>query len=268
MLSGSTLIAFALTGMVEARGPNPLLFYTYTLSSSVNAIAGILLVPKAPLDARGAFYSGGIMQLALLYFAWRFFEIQEMDGYAVWLLLDKCFAVSILVSICYMVYIVWSGVRNKLGTLSAVSVSVGCFSLMLLAGYPLQLAFAGQEWYLCVLNEFPLQRAGFVNYVYVPATWTLGGMFFGATLLTRKIISVQVFAAFFLGLILATLFSTVILQEVHIPCVSTQRLLLFCPSNDLTELQQIASRVLDTSRLAQSMLKRAFPQTNFKFEKC
>ena len=55
-----------------------------------------------------------------------------------------------------------------------------------------------------------------------------GAMFFGVTLLTRKIMTPFQFNAVFLTGTLGIFFATVLFQEVHIPFVSTQKLIIPC----------------------------------------
>jgi hypothetical protein len=107
---------------------------------------------------------------------------------------------------------------------------------------------------LARLLRFPKQRLGFSGYVYIPATFSLAAMLFGATLVERGILTDLQFGAGFGGLIIVTLVSTVIVQEVHIPVVSTQRLILPCPAAEPGSILALAADALDTSALAQWVL--------------
>ena len=45
------------------------------------------------------------------------------------------------------------------------------------------------KWLECIVEQYPAQREAFSGYVFVPTTWMIGAMFFGVTLLTRKIMT-------------------------------------------------------------------------------
>ena len=64
---------------------------------------------------------------------------------------------------------------------------LGGIGILFMSIYPMQLAFEGQEWLDCITDIYPFQRQGFAGYVYVPTTWVLSIIFFGATLEARKI---------------------------------------------------------------------------------
>ena len=55
------------------------------------------------------------------------------------------------------------------------------------------------------------------------------------------------------------LVATVIVQEVHIPVVSTQRLILPCPAAAPGSLLESVGDALDTSALAQNVLRVVAP---------
>lgn len=114
----------------------------------------------------------------LTYFVYRFMNYIER---ALLQYLDIFTSIGILGTIMMMFYKVTVPVKGQPNI--KIPVGIGCFCLALLAGYPLQLAFGGHDWYECVLDTYPMQRVGFVYYVYVPATFTFGAMMFGATLL-------------------------------------------------------------------------------------
>jgi hypothetical protein len=78
---------------------------------------------------------------------------------------------------------------------------------------------------------------------------------FGATLLNRRIISQMEFGVVFGGCVFGVLIVTVLVQEVHIPIVSTQRLFLPCPEPAPGTWLLAAVEATDTSLLAQRVLK-------------
>jgi len=258
--SGAVLVMRALFGAVnDVPG---LLVGVYVLATVMNAIAGDLVSNSAPKSARTPFKLAARLQIALCWFIARFYlsgasSSESISNEAVHdfeRAMDFAFAIGIVGSVFFLAYISFKRVAVTNGKAVATSIFVGCLSLLLLSGYPLQLAFGGEKWYKCVREDYPLQRLGFVFYVYIPATFSFGAMLFGATLLNRGVISNFFFGSFFVGLIVATLFSTVLMQEVHIPFVSTQKLFLICPSPDEGTLMHYLTEALDTSRLAQTVL--------------
>mmetsp|Transcript_12881 Transcript_12881/g.14893 ORF Transcript_12881/g.14893 Transcript_12881/m.14893 type:complete len:301 (-) Transcript_12881:155-1057(-) len=222
--------------------------WIYVVCAFNNGLAGYLLANKAPGRVRDVFKFTALLQMCLVYFIYRFMGFTEIPLLHV---VDIVAAIGILITIGIMFYNVTLPRKGQPNI--TLPVGIGCFALALLAGYPLQLAFGGKEWYECVLDTYPMQQVGFVYYVYVPATFTFAAMLFGATLLMRKIISEAFFGVVFVSLILFTLFSTVLLQEIHIPFVSTQKLVINCPA-DNTSLIFALSELLDTSTLARSFL--------------
>jgi hypothetical protein len=97
-------------------------------------------------------------------------------------------------------------------------------------------------------------QEGFSGYVYVPTTWVLAAEMFGVTLLNRRILTQVEFGLVFGVCVFGILISTVLSQEVHIPVVTTQRLLLPCPEPPPGTWLRTAVEVLDTSVLAQRVL--------------
>ena len=95
--------------------------------------------------------------------------------------------------------------------------------------HQVQLAIQGGSWLEKVYRWYPLQQVAFPYYVYIPATMGFNVIFFSATLHLRKLVSTKTFVGITLGFVLGTLIPTVVLQEVYIPKVSTQKLLIFSP---------------------------------------
>jgi hypothetical protein len=272
---GTPLVAAALSGRVASiwhlekrphaeapEGAMSAAVHLYLLATLANALGGFWLSSSAGQFAANMFRVAAVTQIGLLWFAWRFWNLAmpALQGrHDPWPLqaADKVAAIALLGCIAAMAVTIRNAAKSlntMTGTGGAIAIAAGCASLLLLAGYPLQLAFGGgAQWYKCVLEQYPLQREGFVNFVYVPATWAFAIMLFGATLLMRKIISDTTFGVAFVALILCTLAATVITQEVWIPFLSTQKLIIDCPQRSDQLLTRMAN-TLDTSRLAHSIL--------------
>ena len=208
---------------------------------------------RAPSAVRVFFEHAAMFQVCLVYYALRFSHLWP----STWPLATS--AADMLLGVVATPLGILSFVVSAFAKLPlpvAVSVLFGSFALALLALYPLHLALGGEEWWQCVQHVYPQQSVGMVGYIYVPATVTFSAMLFGATLLLRRVIGELVFGSVFLGLVLATLVSTVLMQEVHIPVVSTQRLYLPCPLPPAGSYEDAWVRRLDTSLLAQAVLGR------------
>jgi hypothetical protein len=256
MLAGLILVLAALCGTFDLhRSP---LLHVYVVATILNAIAGYLLASKAPSNARALFRAAGVYQAALAYYALRFSATQTWLRLPFHLpplalrILDIVMPLALLRGLSLFV----RGAFQQKEKLMSVCILVACSTLCFLSGYPIQLAIGGDTWWTCVRNVYPQQDVGFSGYVYVPATWCFGAILFGATLFSRKIISLRQFGVMFLiapPLLVAT---TVLIQEVHIPVVSTQKLLIFCPTPEEGSTAAWIERALDFSALAQFVLSR------------
>jgi hypothetical protein len=193
------------------------LVYVYWLSTLANAISGYLTAYKAPKLGQAAFRRASMFQMCCVYFTWRFSPHAIGLGYGVVRIIDIACALGMVLGI-----LSFSALAITLpDKILAVAISVGTLALLTLAGYPIQLAMEGEEWWSCVREAYPMQEVAFSGYVYVPATWTLAIIMFGVTLFQRQIISPALFGYGFIISVLATLLVTVLMQEVHIPVVST-----------------------------------------------
>ena len=251
LVSGALIVHGSLSGSFAAVRSSVLPFYC--LATAANALAGYLIAGRAPSAVRVFFEHAAMFQVCLVYYALRFSHLWP----STWPLATS--AADMLLGVVATPLGILSFVVSAFAKLPlpvAVSVLFGSFALALLALYPLHLALGGEEWWQCVQDVYPQQSVGMVGYIYVPATVTFSAMLFGATLLLRRVIGELVFGSVFLGLVLATLVSTVLMQEVHIPVVSTQRLYLPCPLPPAGSYEDAWVQRLDTSLLAQAVLGR------------
>ena len=110
-----------------------------------------------------------------------------------------------------------------------VALTVGTAALSLTLFYPLQLAW-DPLWLDCLLeHRYPVQDLAMSVYIYMPATFTFALILFGATLYLRKIITETQFAIISLFLVTFSLLGTVLLQEIQLPEISAQELIMACP---------------------------------------
>jgi len=229
---------------------NPLLQCVYVVATLQNAAAGLLITGRAPKAFQAVFGRTAVFQMCLVYFVARFLPGFPGSNTLVVRALDV--VVSIFSVLAIGSFAVFGLLRMPPAI--AVALIMGSFALALLVGYPLQLAFFGDEWWQCVQTAYPMQAVAMVAYIYVPATWAFAVMLFGSTLWNRKIIGDLALGVGFAGLVMATLVSTVLMQEVHYPNVSTQMLWLPCPAPPAGSWSAWVARRFDTSALARSAL--------------
>jgi len=240
----------------DITGPQPrLLFNLFVGACFFNGCAGLLLTKKAPRAVRFPFYLGGATQISLSWFAFRF-ALESSRHYTVLgRLLDQGF--GILLAVVNLLFIISTILpdENRTPIVLKLPILIGALSFSLTCFYPFQMAWFGDEWFSCVLDQYPYQRAGFVSYVYVPTLFAIATIFFVLTLFLRKIIDVKATSVVIFCLILPVLVATVLTQEVYISDVSTQKLLLLCTDSakDIGWLDRMAE-LLDTSSLARTVL--------------
>lgn len=184
-------------------------------------------------------------------------------GVGVGLILDGAVAAKALFALdagfcalCWLAILSFVQVSFAMPAAIRIALLFGSAALSLLASYPLQLALLGSEWWECVRATYPVQDVAMVSYIYVPTTWAFALMLFGATLWNRKIIGELAFGGGFAGLVLVSVASTVIMQEVHIPePASTQKLWLPCPAPPPDSWSAWAVAKLDMSFLARYVIQ-------------
>lgn len=254
-------------GLLETAWAVPV----YCGFTAANAAAGYAMAPRARKTAQMPFKVAALAQLCLTWVAFRFrpsagpgpginggSALPHREAWAftqVERSLDVVAAIVLLLANAAMVFTALTVVRVEIGNAAAVAICGGSFGLLLLSAYPVHLAIGGDEWLNCVVDQYPMQLQGFAGYVYVPTTFVFSAMLFGATLLDRAVITSTFFGVVFGGFVAGTVVVNVIVQELHIPYVSTQRLILPCPEAANGTVLFTIGEVLDTSRLAQNVLR-------------
>jgi len=247
---GLYIIIMALYGNLQPVN-NPIILTIYVQSTFGNAAAGFVMSNRAPMKYANLFRACALFQMCLIYFVGRFSPSFPDDLQDIIQVIDVIFSVMIIIGIIsFSVIVIQKGPPPV-----AVGVVFGSFGLSLLSGYPLQLAILGKDWWECVQGVYPLQSPAMVAYIYVSSSWTFGVILFGATLWNRKMIGDMAFGVGICGLVVVTLISTVLMQEVHYPePASTQKLWLPCPQPEAGSLSAWAVTHLDTSLLARTAL--------------
>lgn len=235
-------------------------------STAGTALAGLMMTNKVPNYAKTAFAASAVFEISLAYFAWRFAPqwAAPLLPHALQRNLDIFFTTASIASLVAMTNFAIALIITKSNFAAvwrysfAIGVLSGSFGLVLLLSYPIHVVIGGPQWLECLAEEYPSQRLAFSSYIYVPAATALAAIMFGATLLIRKAVPKSVFCALFLIITPLTVGVTVLSQEIHLPFVSTQRLLLPCPAlpeGKMVALQRL-SDVLDLSHHAQTILSQ------------
>jgi len=135
---------------------------------------------------------------------------------------------------------------------ACIATLVGSVGLLMMSVYPIHLLLGGEDWISCIVEQYPAQREAFSGYVFVPTSFVVCAMFFGVTLKSRKVLTpVQYGVVFGIG-VLSIFFATVLYQEIHIPYVSTQKLVLPCEDPKSGSWLEFFVELLNTSAPAQS----------------
>mmetsp|Transcript_60342 Transcript_60342/g.73932 ORF Transcript_60342/g.73932 Transcript_60342/m.73932 type:complete len:127 (-) Transcript_60342:176-556(-) len=89
--------------------------------------------------------------------------------------------------------------------------------------------YYGQEYVNCLNNVWPYQLSGFVCYVYSIIILFVSISMFEITIAIRKLLPPSIIAPLIVVPVFGILIAAIFMQEIHVPFVSTQRLIIFCP---------------------------------------
>ena len=259
LLLGYCMMCCAMRGSFTIFS-SPVAITAFAVLGAANAIAGAQLAGRAPAFCRPVFLYAAGFQVCLCYYILRFSPAGSAEvaslGHGFLLPLLMLDWMGAIVMVGGIASFVVTATRLVPSRVIAAAILVGSGALGLLAAYPVQLAVGGQEWWTCIQDAYAMQAAGMVGCIYIPATTAFAAMLFGATLWLRKILSDVAFGGGFLGIILATLGGTVLMQEIWIPVVSTQKIYLPCPAPEPHTFRARVESALDFSALAQAVLRR------------
>merc|ERR1712228_603785 len=132
------------------------------------------------------------------------------------------------------------------------------FSLFSVAGYVVPVTIYGQSYIDCLDKEWPMQSVGFVSYVFGSISTVYSLCLFLLTVITRiglKKIPPLLAIGMLVVPVIATFVGAVMLQEIFIPWVSTQRLIIFCPRPKALSFEDYVESAFNVSTLAQTTLK-------------
>lgn len=288
-LTLTTLVTGRKDPGILTAGHASLLVHMYLVLTLCNSLSAFFVLNKAPKSngSRTLFRISALFQTCLVYFAWRFFDaaslkqilssilgsqviLQRMQPYGLLLLsipsmVDRCMACLMVATLFSFGVAIWRNAMIDTGIKTGCLCGVG--ALALLSGYPLQYAFgSSMDWWSKVLHAYPLQGNALVFFVYIPACCVVSIIMFAATLYNRKILQTTSFALLVFCSVFGILLSTVLSQELHIPCVSTQKLLIDVEGHG--RVLGIPTAYLDTSKAAQRMWATLFPTVDFQFYDC
>lgn len=234
VLLGLYFTARTLLGYHVTPGPPNGLITLYAVCGTIACLGALGLIKKAPSSARLFFQMGALLQIGMLYFTYRFdsfpcFVHASVPG-VVAHGVDVVMAGLMLSTVLVLLKATIMDTSNVYASTGLkIATCCGIFAIGSLTGYPCQLAIYGDAWLRKVYRWYPLQQVAFPYYVYIPATMGFNVIFFSATLHIRKLVSTKTFVYIILGFVFGTLVPTVVLQEIFIPKVSTQKLLIFSP---------------------------------------
>jgi len=260
----------------------PFTMLIYVASSFMTALAGYRLSHKAPLYAQPIFQKCGIIQMAMCFYVCRFTPHFTAALQALKLMLSfplihfvidaivRCVdvTVALLLFLSTLSFFPVSVLlAREISIPIAIGFCVGTCALLLLSTYPMHLAIGGQEeWWECVQTRYPMQGPGMVGFIYIPASFVFSICLFGASLFLRKIVSKLELGIGVTVSVLVCLLATVLSQEVHIPDISTQRIILPCIEPEAGTWFADLVYIMDFSRYARSILTYFFDINFDSFE--
>jgi hypothetical protein len=263
----------------QSKSP-PKALIMYAISTVLNALAGYRLAPKAPLNSRSAFKVGALLQTCLVYYIIRFSSYfssllaTDIDitasrsndndlstsstimgpimNTSMIQISDHIFALSMFLCIASIQMVAFD--QWEKSKCIAIGVSIGSMALLLLLVYPIQLSIFGQDWWECIQQRYQAQNISMVAYIYVPTTVTFSLILFCATLYVRGMLTDVEFGVRCGTIVMVCLVGATLVQEVHIPDISTQRIYLPCLEPEIGSDEFHFVKALDFSRYARMIL--------------
>ncbi|CBY09530.1 unnamed protein product [Oikopleura dioica] len=242
--------------------------YVFIASAVVNAISGIVLTRSTAALVKICYQLGALLQLAFAYLCFRLRPDELLVPIPVqyrslvetaFKFTDTGMFATLMICNGLLFWAGWVNMRgdNKLNKWWFILAVCGTsFLVLIISAFPFQLWQGGSEWIDCVQTLYPAQRLSFTSFVYVPTTWMFSMMFFGISLMKRKIITPTFFALIFGAGNLFIFLLVILMQEVHLPNIATQKTILPCP---LPEPDSTLGRVVDffdTSATLQNLFEK------------
>mmetsp|Transcript_29918 Transcript_29918/g.62953 ORF Transcript_29918/g.62953 Transcript_29918/m.62953 type:complete len:362 (+) Transcript_29918:171-1256(+) len=264
-----------LNGHDEYMHKIPYRVLIYAISTAMNALSGYQLVRSAPKDAQPLFRKCAVLQMSICYFILRFMphtsyllhrkiietndvdfrahgnqcgggdngvQNWELDNHICVFVQGLDIIVTIIAIICalsFLGFAIDAKNKNNNNPIIGYAVAFGAFAVLLPFAYPVQLSLYGQiPWWTCIQQRYPFQSIAVVAYIYIPTSLTFSSILFGATLLHRKVISENELGIASIIVISSCFVSCVLMQEIHLPNVSTQRVYLPCMDPSFGEEEQ------------------------------
>ena len=249
---GLLLLFDALKGDLSKFKNGSILLILYWISCITMCFGAIFIIKQAEPKFRFIFKYTAFIQLTLCYFSYRFsiyFDNNNNDKIIFYTQITD-FIFGFLFILFVPILIIYSYLYLT------ISASLCYIALLSIEGYIIPITFYGQKYIDCVSEIFPLQNIGFVAYVFNAIITILSFCMFAVTLWLRKIInSKNAFPIFFIP-IFSVLISTILMQEIFIPNLSTQRLIIFCPRPQSNSIKDQIESYFNISTLAQYTLKQ------------
>ena len=242
--------------------------YVFITSAVVNAISGIVLTRSTAALVKICYQLAALLQLAFAYLCFRLRPEEllvpvpvEYRGLveSAFKITDTAMFATLMICNGLLFWAGWVNMRgdNKLNKWWFILAVAGTsFLVLIISAFPFQLWQGGSEWIDCVQELYPAQRLSFTSFVYVPTTWMFSMMFFGISLMKRKIVTPTLFALVFGAGNLFIFLLVILMQEIHLPNVATQKTILPCPLPEPdSPLGQIVD-FFDTSATLQNLFEK------------
>ena len=222
LLIGFFFLKHTLTGDLEPFESGSILLPMYWICGTTMSIGALRITKQAPKMLKRIFKYSAILQLVLMYYMYRFSVY-----HSTWTdILDQVVGPIYFFTV---ISLMWAAFDiGKFGFLG----SILYMTMLTVAGYVVPVTIWGQSYVDCLNEHFPMQNVGFVSYVFGSITTIYSLCMFLVTVIFR--VGPEKYGYFnavltFCVPVFGTIAATVLMQEVAIPIVSTQRLIMYVP---------------------------------------
>ena len=243
---GMILLRDAMTGKLDRFQNGSFILPLYWITSLIMAVGALRIVNQAPKKFKFLFKWSAVLHITLIYYMYRFSCYHWNGTDSLDFIMGPLFLCT---ASCLAVY-----------TFKEINIfaSMMYCSLFTVAGYVVPVTIYGQSYIDCLDEEWPMQSVGFVSYVFGAISTIYSLCLFLVTVITRiglNKIPIVFSIAVLVVPVIATLVGAVLMQEIVIPWVSTQRLIIFCPRPKSLSFEDYVESAFNLSTLAQTTLQ-------------
>ena len=243
---GMILLRDAMTGNLDRFQNGAFILPLYWITSLIMAVGALRIVNQAPKKFKFLFKWSAVLHITLIYYMYRF-SCYHWNGTAS---LDFIMGPVFLCTACCLAVYTSKEIN--------IFASMLYCSLFTVAGYVVPVTIYGQSYIDCLDEEWPMQSVGFVSYVFGAISTIYSLCLFLVTVITRiglNKVPIVLSIAVLVVPVIATLVGAVLMQEIVIPWVSTQRLIIFCPRPKPLSFEDYVESAFNLSTLAQTTLQ-------------